>query len=194
MSSAGAATTYRHGPLTIEGSLQQTADLGAPLDPKARILQALGILDDLDFVPVGDFYQVHGRLFDPPFVLPHGFDAAQTALTERFPRHQSAFRRFFERVQAVQEAISVVGELHDSLWWFLHASALPLKLWPLLRDMRLSLAQVFDQLFGDDEAFTSAVNRRRRASGSICGSCTSGSAMPSRSSNRSKSSGSASET
>jgi hypothetical protein len=94
-------------------------------------------------------------------------------------------------VQAVQEAISVVGELHDSLWWFLHAPALPLKLWPLLRDMRLSLAQVFDQLFGADEAFTSAVNRRRRASGSICGSCTSGSAMPSRSSNRSKSSGSA---
>ena len=148
----GAATTYRHGPLTIEGSLHQTPDLGAPLDPKARILQALGILDDLDFVPVGDFYQVHGRLFDPPFVLPHGFDAAQTALTERFPRHQSAFRRFFERVQAVQEAISVVGEQHDSLWWFLHAPALPLKLWPLLRDRRLSLAQVFDQLFGDDEA------------------------------------------
>jgi all-trans-retinol 13,14-reductase len=46
----------------------------------------------------------------------------------------------------------VVGEQHDSLWWFLHAPALPVKLWPLLRDRRLSLAQVFDQLFGDDEA------------------------------------------
>ena len=46
----------------------------------------------------------------------------------------------------------MVGEQHDSLWWFLHAPALPLKLWPLLRDRRLSLAQVFDQLFGDDEA------------------------------------------
>ena len=65
----GAATTYRHGPLTIEGSLHQTADLGAPLDPKARVLAALGILDDLDFVPVGDFYQVRGHMFDPPFVL-----------------------------------------------------------------------------------------------------------------------------
>ena len=147
----GAATTYRHGQLTIEASLHETADLGAPLDPKARILRALGILDDLEFVPVGAFYEVRGRLFDPPFVLPHGFDAAETALAARFPQHRSAFRRFFERVGAVQEAMSVVGEQHDSLWWFLHAPVLPLKLWPLLRDMRLSLSQVFDHLFGEDE-------------------------------------------
>jgi all-trans-retinol 13,14-reductase len=122
----GAATTYRHGQLTIEASLHETADLGAPLDPKARILRALGILDDLEFVPVGAFYEVRGRLFDPSFVLPHGFDAAETALAERFPQHRSAFRRFFERLGAVQEAMSVVGEQHDSLWWFLHAPALPL--------------------------------------------------------------------
>jgi all-trans-retinol 13,14-reductase len=51
----GAATTYRHGRLTIEGSLHETADLSAPLDPKARILRALGILDDLEFVSVGAF-------------------------------------------------------------------------------------------------------------------------------------------
>jgi phytoene dehydrogenase-like protein len=48
--------------------------------------------------------------------------------------------------------MSVVGEQHDTLWWFLHAPALPLRLWPLLRDMRLSLSEVFDRLFGDDEA------------------------------------------
>ena len=32
----GAATTYRHGQLTIEASLHETADLRDPLDPKAR--------------------------------------------------------------------------------------------------------------------------------------------------------------
>ena len=147
----GAATTYEHGHLTIEASLHQTAGLGAPLDPKARILTALGILDDLEFVPVGDVYQVRGRLFDPPFVLPHGFDAAEASLAARFPQHRSAFRRFFHRLRAVQEAMSVVGEQHDSLWWFLHAPTLPLKMWPLLHDMRLSLAEVFEQLFSNDE-------------------------------------------
>ncbi|MGZ4584444.1 MAG: phytoene desaturase family protein, partial [Mycobacterium sp.] len=148
----GAATTYRHGPLMIETSLHETVALGDPLDPKDRILRALGILGDLEFVPVGAFYEVRGRLFDPPFVLPHGFDAAEQALASRFPQHRLAFHRFFERMAAVREAMSVVGEHHDSLWWFLHAPVLPLKLWPLLRDMRLSLSEVFDRLFGDDEA------------------------------------------
>jgi all-trans-retinol 13,14-reductase len=147
----GAATTYRHGALTVEASLHETVDPSDPFDPKARILRALGILDDLEFVPVGAFYEVRGRLFDPPFVLPHGFDAAQQALAERFPHQQLAFRRFFDRLQVVREALSVVGEQHDTLWWFVHAPTLPLKLWPLLRDMRLTLSQAFEQLFGDDE-------------------------------------------
>ena len=147
----GAATTYRHGPLTVEASLHETADPSDPLDPKTRILRALGILDGLEFVPVGAFYEVRGRLFDPPFVLPHGFDAAEAALAARFPQQHSAFSRFFERLRAVREAVSVVGEQHDNLWWFVHAPVLPLKLWPLLRDLRLSLSEAFDQLFGDDE-------------------------------------------
>jgi phytoene dehydrogenase-like protein len=147
----GAATTYRHGPLTIEASLHETAALSDPVDPKARILQALGVLDDLTFEPVGSFYEVRGKLFDPPFVLPHGFDAAEAALGDRFPEHRSGFRKFFVRLRTVQEAMSVVGEQHDSLWWFVHAPALPLKFWPLLRDRRLSLSEVFDELFGDDE-------------------------------------------
>ena len=45
-----------------------------------------------------------------------------------------------------------------------------------------------------ETAFTSAVNRLRRASGSMLGSFTSGSAMPTRSSKSAKSSGSASRT
>ena len=147
----GAATTYRHGRLTVEASLHETVGPGDPLDPKARILRALGILDDLEFVPVGAFYEVRGRLFDPPFVLPHGFDAAEAALVDRFPRHRSAIRRCFESLRAIREAMSVVGEQHDSLWWFLHAPVLPLKLWPLVRDMRRSLAEVFHHLFGEDE-------------------------------------------
>ena len=171
----GAATTYQHGRLTIEASLHETADLGAPLDPKARILRALGILDDLEFVPVGgEFYEVRGRLFDPPFVLPYGFDAAETALARPFPAASISLPSVLPATGGVQEAMSVVGEQHDSLWWFLHAPALPLKLWPLLRDMRLSLSQVFDQLFGDDEATQARARRqpqllRRRSRPAVVG-------------------------
>lgn len=147
----GAATTYRHGALTIEASLHETAALSTSVDPKARILQALGVVDELEFVSAGPVYQVRGRLFDPPFVLPTGVDAAQEALADRFPRHTKAFRRFFQRIEAVRSAMGVVREDHDGLWWFLHAPTLPLTLWPLLRDMRRSLSEVFADLFGADE-------------------------------------------
>jgi phytoene dehydrogenase-like protein len=147
----GAATTYQHGALTIEASLHETTDPHDPRDPKARVFRALGILDDLELVPVGDFYQLRGKLFEPPFSLPHGFQAAKAALCERCPAHGKAFVRFFERIQVVQDGLALVGEEHDGLWWFLHAPMLPLRLWHLVRNARLSLAEVFDQLFGDDE-------------------------------------------
>ncbi|WP_310784749.1 phytoene desaturase family protein [Mycobacterium sp. Z3061] len=147
----GAATTYQHGSLRIEGSLHETAQLSTSIDPKARILRALGIDGELEFVSAGPLYEIRSRLFDPPFVLPTGDDAAQAALADQFPLHRKAFRRFFQRVEAVRSAMGVVGEEHNSAWWFLHAPTLPLTLWPLLRDMRHSLSEVFADLFGDDE-------------------------------------------
>ncbi len=147
----GCAATYRHGEFTIEASLHETARPSAVVDPKARILAALGIDDDIDYVPAGALYQVRGGPFDRPFELPCGYREAEAALAQRFPNHRKAFHRFFERVQAVQSAMAVLGEEHDNLWWFLHAPVLPLTLWPLIRDMRRSLSEVFDDLFGDDE-------------------------------------------
>ena len=83
--------------------------------PRHAFFRALGILDALDFVPVGDFYQVRGHLFEPPFSLPHGFDAARHALASRFPSHRMAFGRLFERIEAVQDGLALVGEQHDKL-------------------------------------------------------------------------------
>jgi all-trans-retinol 13,14-reductase len=64
---------------------------------------------------------------------------------------RKAFRRFFERIEAVQNALALVGEQHESAWWFLHAPMLPVRLWPLFRGMRQSVSDVFAELFGDDE-------------------------------------------
>ena len=147
----GCAATFRHGTLTIEASLHETAQLTALADPKARILSALGILDDIEFIPAGAMYELRGGPFEQPFELPCGYEAAEGVLAERFPKHGKAFRRFFERIDAVQSAMAVIGEEHDNLWWFLHAPVLPVSLWPLIRDMRRSLSDVFADLFGDDE-------------------------------------------
>lgn len=53
----GCATTFRHGDLTIEASLHETARFSDPVDPKLRILTTLGIIDDIEFVPAGPFYE-----------------------------------------------------------------------------------------------------------------------------------------
>lgn len=147
----GSASTYRHGGLTIEASLHETAALPTSADPKSRILQALGIADELEFVPTGPLYEIRSHLFDPPFVLPTGLDAAKAAVIERFPKHERAFRQFFGRVEAIRSAMGVLAEEHDTLWWFLHAPELPSTLWPLLRDMRQTVSDVFADLFADDE-------------------------------------------
>ena len=79
----GAATVYRHGTLAIEASLHEIDGLDAG-DPKGPILRALGIDRDIPFVDVGDLHEVRSPLFEKPFVMPHGFDAA-------LRRHERAF-------------------------------------------------------------------------------------------------------
>jgi hypothetical protein len=86
----GAATTYRHGPLTIEASLEETASLSDPVDPKARILRALGILDDLEFVPVGAergrWPGCSGRSDRPTCILPSILTRPLAELPQVFPQ------------------------------------------------------------------------------------------------------------
>ena len=50
----GAATTYRHGAMTIEGSLHETPDPRRTLDPKGAVFEALDLYDDVEFVQAPD--------------------------------------------------------------------------------------------------------------------------------------------
>jgi len=153
----GAATVYQHGGLSIEASLHETTDPHDIHDPRHQIFQALGILDDIEFVPVGNFYEVRSRLLKEPFVLPHGMAAASEALLSRFPSHENALAKLFHGLETVNRAMGLFSEKHSGLWWFLHVPALPLTLWPVLRDMKKSLADVFRDLFADDEAIKIAL-------------------------------------
>ena len=81
----GAASTYKVGDLSIEASLHETADPADPIDPKHAILARIGVLDAVEWVPTGSIYEVRGGPVGQPFVLPDGFAAARSALTERFP-------------------------------------------------------------------------------------------------------------
>jgi len=148
----GAATVYHHGALAIEASLHEIDGLDAS-DPKGPILRALGIDRDIPFVDVGALHEVRSPLFDQPFVLPHGFDAAVAASKAHFPQQARGVEQYFERIDAVRQAVAMMSEHQDDRgWWLWNAPTLPWRLWPLIRDRHATLSEVFGRLFGDNEA------------------------------------------
>ncbi|HEX7969848.1 MAG TPA: NAD(P)-binding protein, partial [Stellaceae bacterium] len=147
----GAATVYRHGALAIEVSLHEIDGLDAG-DAKLPILRALGLDRDIAFVDVGDLFEVRSPLLGDPFVLPHGLDAARAATKARFPDQARGIDGYFDRIQAIHDAVGMMSEhLDDRGWWLWHAPTLPWRLWPLIRDRHATVSEVLQRLFGDDE-------------------------------------------
>lgn len=154
----GAATTYRSGAMTVEGSLHETSDPRRTFDPKGAVFEALGLYDDIAFVPAPDIYQVRGRVVGEPFVLPHGYEAVEDAMTARFPRQASNIKRFLHHVRRALQALDYLGGPHSAMWRIAHVADLPLELWALVRDFRASVSEVLERFFGDDEAVKIALS------------------------------------
>ncbi|MBR1133134.1 phytoene desaturase family protein [Bradyrhizobium iriomotense] len=153
----GAATVYRHGQLAIEASLHEIDGLDAS-DPKLPILRALGIDRDLPFVDVGALHEVRSPLFERPFVMPHGLEAAAAAAKAQFPAQARGIAQYFERIDAVRQAVALMSEHQDDRnWWLWNAPTLPWRLWPLIRDRHATLSEVLTRLFGDSEAIKLAL-------------------------------------
>ena len=153
----GAATTYRYGDMTVEGSLHETADPRKTLDPKGPVFEALDLYDVLEFAPAPDFYEVRSATLTAPFVLPHGFDDVEAALISRFPDQESNIKRFLRQIRRSLMALEYLRGPHDALWRLAHVSELPLDLWAVIRDFRSSLSEVLERYFGEDEAIKIAL-------------------------------------
>jgi phytoene dehydrogenase-like protein len=148
----GAAIVYRHGGLDIETSLHEI-DGFDPDDVKRSLWEALGLDRTIELVEIDNVYEVRGGPFEAPFVLPKGLEAAKLAARERFLAHAGALEQYFERLSVVRGAVSFAGRhREDRGWWLAHAPEALRRLWPLLREDSASLAEVFEELFGDDEA------------------------------------------
>jgi phytoene dehydrogenase-like protein len=154
----GAATTYQRGTLTIEASLHETTHPATPGgDPKREVFDALDLYDDIELTPVDDFQEIRCALIGEPFVLPHGFDAVEADLTERFPHQRKNIRAFLRQVRRSLQLGAFRSPDHGLFWRAAHAAELPLDLWAILRDIRSSLSEVFERFFGDDEAIKFAL-------------------------------------
>ena len=156
MSVGGAASAFKKGALAIEPSLHQTADPHDPAEPKHAILTELGLLDEIEWVPVDPFISIQGGPVGDVFDLPVGFDAAHQALSRRFPQRRDGFARLFRAMEEVHAAVAALiraGE-QRSLRTLFDAG---LKLRPLARDWRASTADMLSRFLGDDEGAKFAI-------------------------------------
>ena len=152
----GAASAFKKGALTIEPALHQTPDPREPGDPKHEILKELGLIDEIEWVPVRPFYSVKGGLVGDVLDVPVGFDAAHHALSQRFPKSRSGFAQLFGAMEQIHDGVNELATAGEerSLRKFLRAG---MKLRPLIRDWRASTAGMLDRFLGGDEAAKCAV-------------------------------------
>ena len=152
----GAASAFKKGALTIEPALHQTADPRDPAEVKHAILTELGILDEIEWVPVRPFYSVKGGPVGQVFDMPVGFDAAHHALSQRFPRSREGSARFFGALEQIHDAVTRLNEAgEDRTLGKLVRAGVALR--PLARDWRASTADMLERFFGADEAAKCAV-------------------------------------
>jgi phytoene dehydrogenase-like protein len=149
----GAASSYKSGDLFVEGSLHETSDPHDPRDPKHDALTRAGVIDAVQWIPSGAFYQARGGPLQQPFTMPDNFDAARDALTERFPEARAGIHQLLSEMERIASA---AGALAQSANPRASLRAL-LKFLPTIRDWRLSLAQKLTGVFGDNEAVKCAL-------------------------------------
>lgn len=152
----GAASCYRVGRMTIEASLHETSDPRDPHDPKHAILNHLGLLDQIEWLPVGCFQTVAGGPVGAPFHLPHGFDRAAAALKARFATHAAGIDRLLSRMEQVHATLARLSAAGETRSLRTLASAVP-GLVPALADWSLPLDRALTRDLGDGEAVKCAL-------------------------------------
>jgi phytoene dehydrogenase-like protein len=153
----GAATTYKAGDLVVEASLHETADPRNPLDPKHHILAELGVLDAVEWAPIGNFYEVRGGPVGEPFVLPDNFAAARSALATRFPQSRRGIARVLGEMERIASGIGPLSRGRAAFRERRNAGQALGALVPIVRHWRRSLDDIFTHAFGDDEAVKCAL-------------------------------------
>src|SRR6195952_5997356 len=111
----GAASSYKVGDLFVEGSLHETSDPHDPRDPKHDVLTRAGVIDAVQWIPTGAFYEARGGPLDRPFVMPDNFDAARRALTERFPEAGAGIRQLLGEMERIASVMATLPQEGDAL-------------------------------------------------------------------------------
>lgn len=153
----GAASSYKVGDLFVEGSLHETSDPHDPRDAKHDPLTRAGVLDAVQWIPSGTFYEVRGGPVGAPMTLPDNFDAARRALIERFPEAREGIVRLLGEMEQIASAVGVLSRGPRMFRSPSQAIGALRHMLPAIRDWTLSLSQKLDRVFGNNEAVKTAL-------------------------------------
>ncbi len=153
----GAASTYKVGDMLVEASLHETSNPLDPIDPKHAVLSRIGVLDAVEWVPVGPVYEVRGGPVGQPFILPDGFAAARAALAERFPSASRSVAAVLGDMERLAVGVGILSRGREAFQNRRAGFGALFKLAPLVRGWRRSVSQVFDRAFSSDEAVKCAL-------------------------------------
>ncbi len=153
----GAATNFARKGITVEVGLHELDGMDSG-DAKVKLLESLGVLQQLTLIPVPELYAVRFRVLGAEFVLPHGFEAARLELTRKFPEFSNRISSFLQEVAALRKAVQVFGAADKNFWWWLVNGPLFFKRFrPLMQHDRTTVSEVMQEYFGDNEAIKLAL-------------------------------------
>lgn len=142
----GCATIFQRPGFTFEVSLHEIEGFDEH-DVKRSILEDLGVLDELTFQPIPEFYNY--RRGDNELLVPHGQDDVLEQLQSAFPAEATALERFFDVLWEIRESLGSVPMSRDiSLPTLL---SFPFRHRTFFRYRNTSLGAFLDNLFSDEE-------------------------------------------
>jgi len=142
----GCATTFKRKDLKIEVGLHMIDGLDDG-DPKLKLFKQLGILDNLEFKRVPEFYRFVKHGVD--ITIPDNYEKAIQILTERFPAEKKRIIKFFKVILALRKEVFRVPR---QKWKMLLSMPLfPFYAPNLMIRENITVGQFLDDLFDNED-------------------------------------------
>ncbi len=142
----GCATTFKHKDLKIEVGLHMIDGLDDG-DPKLKIFKELGVLDNMEFKRIPEFYRFVKPGVD--MTIPDDCEQAIRVLTERFPKEKKSILKFFKIIIALRKEVFRVPRQKWKM--LLSMPFFPLYAPNLMVYENTTVGRFFDDLFDDED-------------------------------------------
>ena len=116
----GCATTFKRKGFTMEVGLHEMDGLHSA-DMKSRIFRDLGVMDEVEFLRVPEFYRFYNKRQD--VVVSHDPEEVTSKLIEIFPNEEKGIRAYFNRIMNIRKILKeeagkpeiTIGEYMDGI-------------------------------------------------------------------------------